>query len=169
MMETERLRLVITTKDQAQFIKALVTSPKWLQNIGPREVNTPEQLDKYVDHIIASQDLEKGIGQMCIQRKLDNKLVGVCGAYQRPGLDHADIGFALLEEFEGNGYATEANKKILENIKNLKQLDKISGITIPENKASIRVLEKLGLTFKKMINLPNDPVELMLFELDLKS
>ncbi len=169
LLETPRLNLISTTHEHAHFVQKLVTSPKWIKNIGPREVDTDEALTKFVDHIIASQEFEMGVGQFIIQRKSDKELLGVCGAYKREGLEEADIGFAVLEEFERNGYAFEASQAVLQNIKTLKSMTKIQGITIPENIPSIKILEKLGLSFVKMISLPNDSVELMLYELNLEA
>ena len=66
---------------------------------------------------------------------------------------------------EKKGYAFEAAQKIKTVGIEKFNIVKISGITIPENKASQKLLEKLNLEFKKMIRLPNDSEELMLYEL----
>jgi RimJ/RimL family protein N-acetyltransferase len=42
-------------------------------------------------------------------------------------------------------------------------LGRIVGITDPENEGSIRVLEKIGLQFEKMVRLSEDDIELKLF------
>jgi len=42
-------------------------------------------------------------------------------------------------------------------------LKRIVGITTPDNHGSIRVLEKLGLKFEKMVKLFEDDIELKLF------
>jgi RimJ/RimL family protein N-acetyltransferase len=46
-------------------------------------------------------------------------------------------------------------------------LKRIVAITLPENQGSIRVLERIGLKFEKMVKLAGDEVELMLFASDM--
>lgn len=87
----------------------------------------------------------------------------MCGLVKRETLEDIDIGFALLPEHEGKGYAYEAAAATMEYAKNVLGLKKIAGITVTYNKPSIRLLEKIGLTFDKMINMPDDKEELMYF------
>jgi RimJ/RimL family protein N-acetyltransferase len=46
-------------------------------------------------------------------------------------------------------------------------LRRVVAIATLDNESSARLLEKLGLRFEKMVRLPNDPVELRLFAVDL--
>ena len=64
-------------------------------------------------------------------------------------MDAPDIGFAMLPEYEGKGYAYEASKKYLEEILKIKNYNNILAITRFDNQKSIRLLEKLGLYFKE--------------------
>ncbi|MFK7971278.1 MAG: GNAT family N-acetyltransferase, partial [Bacteroidia bacterium] len=58
---------------------------------------------------------------------------------------HPDIGFAILPEYERKGYTTEAGHAMVELAKEQYKLTSLLGITIPDNTASQKVLEKLGL------------------------
>ena len=87
----------------------------------------------------------------------------MCGLVKRESLDDIDIGFALLPQFEGNGYALEASKGVMKFAKDKLNLKRIAAITVPYNIPSIKLLEKLGMKFEKTINLPGDPEALMLF------
>lgn len=58
----------------------------------------------------------------------------------------AEIWFKLHKEYWGNGYATEALRIIIEFGFNELQLHRIEAGCAVENKASIRVLEKVGMT-----------------------
>lgn len=166
-LETDRILLERSREDHWPFLLKLLNSPKWIKNIGDRKVYTEADARKYLlEKIMPNADDKKGYGQLCIIRKEDYKIVGVTGIYKRPGLDHADIGFALLPEFEGNGYAHEASSTLLDFIKNQGILNRVEGITIPSNKASQRLLEKLGLSYEKMVTIPDDPVELMLYAIE---
>ena len=75
-----------------------------------------------------------------------------------------DIGFSLLPQFEKKGFVFEAATFLLQYAKENFGLKKVSAITMEENTASRKLIEKLGLTFLKTIYLPNDPQELFYYE-----
>jgi RimJ/RimL family protein N-acetyltransferase len=72
----------------------------------------------------------------------------------RDGLDHPDIGYAFLERHAGKGYATEAARVVLAHAREVLGHRTILAITTPDNTSSQRVLEKIGLRYVQMINLP---------------
>lgn len=169
IFETERLILRPSSETDAEFVFELFNTPKWLQFIGDRNITTIESAKNYIQTKLLPQHERLGFGNYTIIRKLDNTKIGSCGLYDREGLDGIDIGFAFLPQFEKMGYAFEAanhlKKMALENF----GLKKLSAITTKDNFASQKLLEKLGLKFCETISLPNDPEELMLFEIELKS
>jgi [ribosomal protein S5]-alanine N-acetyltransferase len=61
-----------------------------------------------------------------------------------------EIGYALLKPYWGKGYATELTKALIEWAFSNLSVDKLMGVTRPENKNSRRVLEKAGMHFVKM-------------------
>ena len=79
-----------------------------------------------------------------------------------------DIGFAFLPHYEGKGYAYESAVKMMQLAKEVFKLTHIQAITVEENQASRRLIEKLGFTFDKMVRLENDPVELMMYTIVLQ-
>ncbi len=167
LIKTARLQLRPTSLEDAPFVFELVNSPKWLKMIGDRKVYNIEAAEKYLQKAIDAFDNAKGIGQWLI---LDNKTkekIGVTGLYKRDGLDHLDVGFAILEKYEGKGFAYEATKAIMSRVITLNGINRIEAITLEENTSSRKLLEKLGLRFEKIINLPDDPVELMLYAINL--
>lgn len=62
----------------------------------------------YIEHRVLSQYKRLGYSSFTIIRKSDHEKLGVCGIYEREGLDSKDIGFAFLPEFEGQGFGYEA-------------------------------------------------------------
>ncbi len=81
-------------------------------------------------------------------------------------MEHADIGYALLGQYEGQGYAYEAAKAILKYGFTVHGLDHIEAIVTSDNHRSLHLLRKLGMHYKKMIKLPDDDEELVLFGID---
>lgn len=61
-----------------------------------------------------------------------------------PIKDGYEVGYHIAKEYTCNGYATEALKAFVEYVMPYKKLDKVYGICVVENVASIRVLEKCG-------------------------
>jgi RimJ/RimL family protein N-acetyltransferase len=107
-----------------------------------------------------------GFGFYVVERREDGLPIGVCGLAKRDFLDDVDIGYAFLPEYGGQGYAIEAARGVLAHAKAL-ELKRIVATVRPDNSASIRVLEKLGLRFERMIEAPGTARELQLFAMDL--
>ncbi len=163
--ETERLLLKPTSEEDAQFILELLNTPKWIAFIGDRNVKTIEDAKDYIEKRITAQFNKVGFGNYTVIRKSDGNKVGSCGLYDREGLEGVDIGFAFLPQFEKKGYAYESASKVLDIAINEFSINEINAITVKENIASQQLLVKIGLTFDKMINIPNDEEELMLYRL----
>ena len=165
--ETERLILRPTILEDAAFILELLNTPKFLQFIGDRKVKTIDQAQQYIKDKILPQLERLGYANYTLIRKSDGVKIGTCGLYDREGLDGVDIGFAFLPQYEKMGYAFESAEKLKRAAFEIFGLKKLSAITTRENTSSQKLIEKLGLTFKEMINIPNDNEDLMLYTLEV--
>lgn len=163
--ETKRLLLKPMVLEDAPFLIELLNTPKWIQFIGERNVKTIEEAEKYITERMLPQLEELGYGNYVVIRKSDNTKIGTCGLYNREGIDGLDIGFAFLPQYEKQGFAFEAANRIKQAGFNEFGISQISAITIKENIASQKLIEKLGLKFEKIINLPNDPEDLLFYSL----
>jgi RimJ/RimL family protein N-acetyltransferase len=86
----------------------------------------------------------------------------MCGLVRREHLNDVDLGFAFLPEHEKFGYALEASTAVLDFARDGLRLKRVVAITMRENDNSIRLLEKLGLQFEKMVPSPGEE-DLMLY------
>lgn len=163
ILETERLILREFEDYDAGLIFRLLNSPGWLKFIGPRGISNEKDAKKYINTKLRKGYEDFGFGFYLIELKAGGVPIGMCGLVKREGLSDVDVGFALLPEYEGMGYAYESASAIVNYAEKTLKISSLSAITIPSNKSSIRLLEKLGLKFTKMIRIPNDPEELMLF------
>ena len=68
---------------------------------------------------------------------------------------------------EGQGFATEASKVVIQFAREVLDLSTLAGITKPDNIASISVLTKLGMEFEQSIKLPEDPNTFSLYTMVL--
>ena len=165
--ETERLILKPTTVLDAFFIYELLNTPKWIKHIGDRNIKSVDDATNYIKNKMTPQLEKLGYSNYTVIRKLDGAKIGSCGLYDRDGLDGIDIGFAFLPQFEKKGYAFESANKLKEVAIKEFEISCIKGITTKENIASQKLLLKLGLKFERMIRIPNDEEELLLYKFSL--
>ncbi len=161
--ETSRLQLTPTSEGDAEFIFQLFNSPKWLQNIGDRNIKSPTAAGQYIRENMIPQFDRLGYGNYTIRRKSDNLKVGVCGLYDREGLEGIDIGFALLPAFEGTGYALEAARELKRAAIEEFEIKELKAITTRDNKASKTLLQKLGMQHVRDIRLSEEGEVVLLF------
>lgn len=163
ILKTKRLELVEFIASDAEFILRLLNTPGWLENIGSRGVNSASDAEKYLTNVLIPSYTINGFGFWRVVLKDSGVPIGMCGFAKRPGLNDPDVGFALLPEYEGRGYALEAAKACMEYAAAEMKIEIIKAITSKTNKRSQKLLEKIGLKFEKLINLPNDKEEIMLY------
>lgn len=163
ILETERLKLRAFTLDDTAFIIELLNSRGWLRFIGDRNVRTIEQAAAYLENGPLKSYAQHGFGLSLVEKKDDGRPIGMCGIIWRSNLEHPDIGFAFLPEFEGQGYAFEMASATLSYATHTLHLPKIAAITLPANSRSIRLLEKIGLRFVRAFSFPDDKEELLLY------
>jgi RimJ/RimL family protein N-acetyltransferase len=167
VLETERLILRRLSVDDGAFILELLNDPSWLRFIGDKGVRTLEDARNYI--LTGPMDMyaRLGFGLYLTERKKDAAPIGICGLIKRDALKDVDIGFAFLPDFRGKGYAREAAAAVLEHARSAFGLRRLVAITSPDNEASIRLLEKLGLRFEARMILAGDGHEVSLFAADL--
>lgn len=95
--ETERLLLKATSKEDASFILELLNTPKWIKNIGDRNVKSLEAAQNYILERMTPQFERLGYSNYTVIRKADGAKMGTCGLYDREGLEGIDIGFAFCQ------------------------------------------------------------------------
>jgi ribosomal-protein-alanine N-acetyltransferase len=100
--------------------------------------------DAYIRTKTLASYEEHGFGMYLIERKSDREPVGLCGLVKRDTLPGPDIGFALLEDQWGQGYAHEAASAVVTYAFGTLRLPKLLAITLPANDRSSGLLEKLG-------------------------
>jgi RimJ/RimL family protein N-acetyltransferase len=166
ILETERLLLRQFSTDDAEFILALLNEPSFIRNIGDRGIRTLADAASYITNIPLASYAKNGFGLYAVILKETQKLIGMCGLIKRDSLEDVDIGYAFLPAFWGKGYAVESARAVKDYAKEVIGLKRLVAITDPANESSIRVLEKIGLRFEKMVRLSQDDIELKLFAID---
>ena len=162
--ETERLIIRPMSLEDADLIFELYNMPKFIKFIGDRNINSLADAENYIKAKFLPQFEKLGFGNYLIELKEGNIKIGGVGIFEREGLDIVDIGFSVLERFEGKGYMFEAAQKVKSIGMDDFGLNKISAITVKDNFSSQKLIERLDLKFQKYVTLPNEDEELMYYE-----
>lgn len=162
-LQTPRLRLREFVPDDAAFIVRLLNEPSFIEFIGDRGVRTQDDAVRYLREGPMASYRAHGHGLLRLSLRDDDTPVGMCGLVKRDTLPDADIGFALLPEYWGHGYVTEAAAAAMHHGREHLGLRRILGITTPHNVRSIAVLGKLGLEFIEEKPLGDRPEPLRIF------
>lgn len=168
ILETERLIIRQLSKDDAEFIFELLNEPSFIRNIGDRNIRTLDDACAYIVNGPVASYARNGFGLWLVMLKETNESIGMCGLIRRENLEDVDIGYALLPKFWSQGYAVEAARAVKEYAKDVAGLKRLVAIVDPTNEGSIRVLEKLGLRYEKMVRLSADDIDLKLFAIDFE-
>lgn len=166
-IETERLILRPLTEGDAEFIFELVNDPSFIQNIGDRNVRTLEDAKRYITNGPVASYARNGFGLYLVELKESGQPIGMCGLIRRSMLNDVDIGYAYLPRYWSKGYAIEAALAMKKYAREVIGLKRMVAVVDPQNTSSIRLLEKLGMTFDQMVKLAEDDIELKLFSIDL--
>ena len=145
-METENLRLRPFTEADAADMHQILSGKDVLRYFPGTQLPSQEQVQQMVVRLRAHWQ-ERGYGLWAVTLRSTGKLLGRCGLQYLTETDEVEIDFILDRRYWGRGFATEAGRASLHyGFKEL-GLATIIGIVHPENLASQRVLEKLGMQF----------------------
>ncbi|WP_025743319.1 GNAT family N-acetyltransferase [Aquimarina pacifica] len=148
LIETKRLVLREITFDDKEELFLLHSDPKVQKWTGEPVIKSMKEVEQSI--AIRLKDYrEYGFGRLAVIQKETSKFIGWAGLTYLPEFDKVDIGYRLKKKFWGMGYATEASKAIIDYGFKVLNLDLIIAIALPENKTSIRVMEKIGMVYDK--------------------
>ena len=89
---------------------------------------------------------DREYGLWAVESSSDGTLMGRCGLQHLPETGEVEVDFILGKPYWGQGFATEAGRASVRYGFEKLGVENIVGIAHVENKASQRVLEKLGMT-----------------------
>lgn len=147
LFESDRLIFREFTPEDAPGMFELNLAPEVQQFTGDAPFNSIDEARSFIMDYTQYQDY--GYGRWTVLLKDTNEYIGWCGLKYIPEYKDVDLGYRLLKKYWGQGLATEASKASLDYGFNQLNMDRIVGRAHVNNHASIRVLEKSGLTFEK--------------------
>ena len=150
ILQTDRLVIRQLTDDDAPFILTLLNEPSFLRYIGDKEVRNLEDAKQYIRTGPVASYEQHSFGLCLVQLKDSHTPIGICGLLQRDELPDHDIGFAFLPDFWNKGFAFEAATAVLQDARERLKLTRILAIVNPDNEPSIKLLQKLGMSFERL-------------------
>ena len=145
-IETSRLRLREFVEGDWPAVLAYQSEPRYLRFYVWTE-RTEEDVRAFVARFVAWQAAEPRLRfQLAVTLRDGGRLIGNCGIrLAKPGARTGDLGYEISPEFWGCGYATEAARAMVGFGFEELRLHRVWGECVPENSASRRVMEKLGM------------------------
>lgn len=161
-LKTARLSIRPFTLDDAAFILRLLNEPSFIENIADKGVRDLEGARSYLRDGPLASYARHGFGLWRVGLAGAGTPIGMAGVLKRDYLDDIDIGYALLPEFCGAGYALEATSAVLTYARSRVGARRVVAIVADHNERSIKLLHKLGFEDEGTVRIPGDSEDLLL-------
>jgi len=146
MFETERLILRPFIQTDVDRIFAMRSDKDVMRFI--REPQNREESVNWLN-LVSSRWETKRIGFCAVIEKQTDEFVGWCGIWRLKETKELELGYAIAKKYWGKGFATEAALEFLQYTFEELKPGKVVAVVRPENTASRRVMEKLGMNLVK--------------------
>lgn len=141
---TERLHLRAATPADAEDMLRYLSDPEVMKHTGMEPFQNTEDVLDEINWYHSLVEEDSGI-RWGITLKESGKMIGSCGFHNRePKHFRAEIGYELSPEHWGKGIASEALQAVLRYGFSHLRLERIEALIEPENRASLRLVEKNG-------------------------
>jgi RimJ/RimL family protein N-acetyltransferase len=143
VLETERLRLRRFRDDDLDTLARWNADPVFMRHMGRPPMTRDESAAALRRH--EQHWSEHGFGLFAVEHRRTGTLIGRTGVqYHRAWPDDPELGWSFDPAWWGRGLATEAGAACVEWAFGELAIPRLVSITIEENLASRRVMEKLG-------------------------
>jgi len=148
-LTTARLNLREFQIEDWRAVHAYASQPE-VHRFQPWEPSTPDSATRYVQYAMAqSQEQPRKEYALAIEIREQQKVIGSCQlTIHNAQFQSSEIGYFLNSGYWGFGYATEAARALLEFGFSALSLHRVFAQCDPRNRASIRVLERLGMQYE---------------------
>ena len=160
---TARLRLSRLDLSDAAFIYHLYNTQPFIEFIGDKNLHSIEDAERMLLQGPIAMYREQGFGLWRGALKDCDTPIGICGLLKRETLPDVDLGYGMLPQYWGQGFAFEAADAVLRYARDRLHLERLAAITSKDNESSIRLLKRLGMTWEMTLEPQgsgSEPVEL---------
>ena len=160
-LETERLRLRMFRQEDFEAHAEICADPEVMRYLTGQPMARHESW-RHLAMIVGHWHL-RGYGHWAVELRSGGPIIGRLGFWNPEGWPGFELGWTLGRQHWGKGYATEGARAALEHAFTVMGHDHVISVIHPENRASIRVAERLGETFERQTEIPGIPMALLVF------
>ena len=142
---TQRLLLREFTADDVDALHALDSDPRVMRYLGDGRPSTRDESEAGIARVLRRYTEHPGQGVWHVSRRDTGQFIGWVSLKFAGDSPDVEVGYRYVYDAWGHGFATEAARRMLERGFDVVGLDRIIGVTHPENLASQRVLAKIGM------------------------
>lgn len=138
--------------EDAADLYRIYSDPETMRFMGKAPASVEEERGNILSHVANHYDL-RGVGLWATILKGRGELIGRCGLMRKliGGAEEVEIAYLLGREYWGKGLATEAAEAILRLGVEGYGFRRIVAVINPANVASIRVAEKVGMSYEREV------------------
>lgn len=149
IIETERLLLRPFTLNDAEKAFEMNADPEVLKYIPMEPCKSVEETRALIKRTTLADYKKYGFGRHAVILKSENNLIGFTGLKQEEEINGVDLGYRLSRKYWGKGLGYEAAAPFVKVAFEEMNIPLLYGSAMKENLASIRILKKLGMTFRR--------------------
>lgn len=145
--ETERLIIRDIKEDDIPVLIKQFAEPESQKKILSFQADEEHNKNDLENAIAWAKIPKREFYKLSVTLKADQILIGSCAiSFVKPESFSTAIGWHYGHKYRGNGYATEAARVLLHIGFELNEVANIYADCFVENKASIRIMEKIGMS-----------------------
>ena len=148
VLETPRLILRPFREEDVDLLAELMANTDFMRfSLG---VFSRDQTSVFLEKLM-DWERRRLPSQFAVIHRGSNRLIGYCGFFhqQVDGRDEIEIGYRLHPDYWNRGIATEAARKVRDHALGDLKLPRVISLIHPDNVASCRVAEKIGMLFER--------------------
>ncbi|WP_306644083.1 GNAT family N-acetyltransferase [Sanyastnella coralliicola] len=159
-ISTERLLIRPFTLDDIEASYQMNLDAEVSKYTGDGGVVSKQEIERRITEDVLGDYTKHGFGRLVVELKATQEFIGFTGLKYIPELNEVDLGYRLMSQHWGKGYATESAKAAIELGFEKLGLKSIIATVLPDNQGSIKVLNKLNFQFEKEIEEEGESVHL---------
>ena len=145
ILKTKRLTLREFELSDANSLYELNSDPEVIKYTGDPPFKNKVEAKEFI--LNYNHYKKYGFGRWVVILNSTNEFIGWSGIKFTEEKDELDLGFRFFRKYWGNSYASESAAACVDYAFNTLNINKLYGRAMKENKASISVLEKIGMKY----------------------
>lgn len=144
ILRTRRCVLRESTPEDVERFWEIYKEPaitRYTDELYPTMEQEKQYMNEYIDKVYGLY----GFGIWTVVRQEDGEIIGRAGLSYREGFEEPEIGFVIGLSWQGQGYAEEICRAILQYGREELEFNRVQAFVRPENEASLKLCQKLHM------------------------